>query len=130
MDSRQAGQRRHFGARQERLASRYLQSFGLVPVTSNYQCRVGEIDLIMRDGGTLVFVEVRYRRRRDFGTAAESVGRAKQRKLWRCAQYYLMSRRLSDHPPCRFDVLGITEEGCSREPVFDWIRNAFALDGF
>lgn len=127
MDSRNATQRRHFGNHQEQLAARYLQSCGLRRVCSNYQCRLGEIDLIMRDGETLVFVEVRYRRHFHYGGAAASVGRGKQRRLWRCAQHYLLARGLGNRLPCRFDVLAISPPGEGCEPVFHWIRDAFRL---
>jgi putative endonuclease len=84
----------------------------------NHRCRQGEIDLIMRDSGTLVFVEVRYRRSSAFGTPAESVDAAKRRRLAAAASHYLKS-----HPsdlPCRFDVVAIAGENC-----IEWIENAF-----
>lgn len=127
MDSRDARQRRRFGGRQEQIAANYLQACGLRRVCSNYQCRLGEIDLIMRDGETLVFVEVRYRRQQRYGSAVASVGPAKQRRLWRCAQHYLLTRRLGNRQPCRFDVLGISARDEDRETTFHWIRDAFRL---
>ena len=83
----------------------YLEQQGLVCVTRNYACRYGEIDLVMSDGPQLVFVEVRMRKNSNYGGAAASVDAAKQRRLWRTAEHYLMRyRRL---PACRFDVVAI-----------------------
>jgi putative endonuclease len=91
------------GAAAEGLAARFLTARGLVIVHRNYRCRGGEIDLIVRDGETLVFVEVRLRRNQAFGTAAESITAAKRRRLRLAARHYLA--RLGREPPCRFDAV-------------------------
>jgi len=96
----------------------YLVEQGLQLVTRNYSCKAGEIDLIMRDAGQLVFVEVRFRTRTDFGSALESVTPAKQRKLILTAQYYLQHTR--QMPACRFDVAGI-----GQDRQIHWIKDAF-----
>jgi putative endonuclease len=83
----------------------YLQQQGLVCVTRNYACRYGEIDLVMNDGPLLVFVEVRMRKNSNYGGAAASVDAAKQRRLWRTAEHYLMRYRTL--PACRFDLVAI-----------------------
>lgn len=106
------------GEAAEELALRWLESRGLRLVSRNYRCRSGEIDLIMEDGNSLVFVEVRYRRRAGFGSAAETVDAAKQHRLRLAAEHYLQRQR--SMPPCRFDIIGIDE----RKRI-DWIRNAF-----
>lgn len=102
----------------EQLASQFLQTRGLVLLASNHHCRGGEIDLIMRDRDTLVFVEVRLRRHAAFGGALASVDARKQQRLIIAAQHYLQR-----HPwngPCRFDVVGIdAKDHC------DWVRDAF-----
>jgi len=88
-------------------AARVLRSAGLALIERNYRCKLGEIDLVARDGTTLVFVEVRTRTRADRGSALETVGPAKQRRIARVASHYLAMRR----PSCRairFDVIGIT----------------------
>jgi putative endonuclease len=85
----------------------------------NVGSRLGEIDLIMCDGDSLVFIEVRQRTRHAFGGAAASVTAAKQRRLQRQAQHYLLSRFGDRWPPCRFDVIAIEAD------VIHWIRNAF-----
>lgn len=109
------------GALAEQLAAQFLQRRGLALVQRNYRCRYGEIDLIMRDGATLVFVEVRLRSRADFGGAAASIGAAKQGRLVRAARHYLSTLR--SLPPCRFDALLLQSvDGAEIE----WLRNAFA----
>ncbi len=108
------------GPRAEKIACDYLQRRGLTLVERNYRCRRGEIDLIMREGKTLVFIEVRYRRSDRYGSPAESVNDAKQARIVVTAQHYLAG--LGYTPPCRFDVLALTPSNTSRP---DWIRNAF-----
>lgn len=102
----------------------HLQRQGLRLVQRNYRvargpsARGGEIDLVMREpDGTLVFVEVRARRRDGHGPAASTVSAAKQRSLVLAAQHYLL--RLPAVPPCRFDVVAIDGER------LEWIRGAF-----
>lgn len=112
------------GLAAERLACKHLGKQGLILVTRNYRCRRGEIDLIMRDAGTLVFVEVRYRNRTDFGSAAESVDRRKQQRIAYCAEQYLQAHPAHARMPCRFDVVAVTNGGRK----IDWIANAFTID--
>lgn len=107
----------------EDLAQRFLQQKGLIALQQNYRCRRGEIDLIMRDQGAIVFVEVRYRRRSGFGSGAESVTKHKQKKLVATAQYFLGSYGGGSSVPCRFDVVSITGSGSSLS--LTWIPNAF-----
>ncbi len=104
----------------EALAADFLTRSGLVLVDTKFRCKGGEIDLIMKDGEQLVFVEVRYRKGTRFGTAVESVDRRKQRKLTLAAQYYLQSNEAD--LPCRFDVVGISGNG-----AVEWVRDAFGL---
>ncbi|HXU92247.1 MAG TPA: YraN family protein [Gallionella sp.] len=108
------------GALAEQWAAQYLQRQGLKPVAYNYHGRFGEIDLIMRDGATLVFVEVRLRRNGDFGGAAASIDAHKQQRLIRTAQQYLAG--LPQLPPCRFDAL-LMDDAQGRN--VQWLRNAF-----
>jgi len=106
------------GAQAEDSAAEFLERQGLKLVERNYRCRMGEIDLIMDDRATRVFVEVRLRRNRDFGGAAESITQSKQGKLIRAAQYYL--QQLPKQPPCRFDAVLL--DGFKIE----WIKDAFS----
>lgn len=122
MDERiRGGESRLKGLALEQQGARYLSAQGLRLLTTNYYCKAGEIDLVMREGSTLVFVEVRFRRSGLRGSPVETVTPAKQRRLVRCARHYLMSRQLHDTVPCRFDVLGI--EPGNR---VTWVRNAFS----
>lgn len=108
------------GAQAEHWAAQYLQQQGLKPVTANYRSRFGEIDLIMRDGAALVFVEVRLRRNADFGGAAASIDTRKQQRLIRTAQQYLAG--LTQIPPCRFDAVLMDDV---RGTNVQWLKNAF-----
>ncbi|MCB1723308.1 MAG: YraN family protein [Chromatiaceae bacterium] len=106
------------GARAEDDALRMLIGRGMTQVGRNYRCRGGEIDLIMRDGAHLVFVEVRFRRRRDFGGALSSIDRRKRERLVTAAQHYLATHAWRG--PCRFDVVAFDgRDECH------WIRDAF-----
>ena len=107
----------------ESLAERFLARRGLVPVSRNYRCRRGEIDLVMRDADTLVFVEVRRRTSRAFGDGADSVDAHKQARLVAAAEHYLMANRIGDDRPCRFDVVAI--DGPARRATIHWVSDAF-----
>lgn len=107
------------GAEAEEAAAHFLVSKGLTLVERNFRCRFGEIDLILRDGQTLVFVEVRYRRNRAFGGAAESITAAKREKILLTARHYLAAQRRL--PDCRFDAVLIHGDGGQIE----WLVNAF-----
>ena len=108
------------GAQAERWTAEYLQHQGLKLVEQNYRSRFGEIDLIMQDGDTMVFVEVRLRSNADFGGAAASIDQRKQLRLIRTAQQYLAG--LPRTPPCRFDVvLMVDAQGRDAQ----WLKNAF-----
>jgi putative endonuclease len=107
------------GRSAESRAERYLKSQGLTLVVRNWRCRFGEIDLVMRDGETLVFVEVRLRSHACYGGAAASVTAGKQRKLVATARLYLAS--LLTLPACRFDVIAL----CDDSSVPEWIQSAF-----
>lgn len=111
------------GRRVEEAARRYLTGRGLREVARNFRCRVGEIDLVMRDGDCLVFVEVRYRRSERFGGAAESIVARKRRRLWRAAQYYLQTHGEYAGLAARFDVVAV-RPGPSGLSI-EWITDAF-----
>lgn len=116
-------------ARQGRLAEdfacRFLQGRGLEVLARNYRCRRGEIDLVMKDSGCIVFVEVRYRGNARFGSAAETVDRRKQARVIATAQHYLQRHRDAAGAPCRFDVVTLSP-GSPSAPL-QWIRDAFQL---
>ncbi|MDZ4202849.1 MAG: YraN family protein [Gallionella sp.] len=108
------------GALAEQWAAHYLRQQGLVPVGQNYRSRFGEIDLIMRDGATLVFIEVRLRRNADFGGAAASIDARKQQRIISTAQQYLAG--LAQIPPCRFDAVLLDD---AQGSGVQWLKNAF-----
>ena len=110
--------KRRAGDKYEDLAINFLTRQGLTLLTRNYQCKVGEIDLVMDDRGTIVFVEVRYRKSQQFGGAIMSVTAAKQRKISLAALHYLQSKKYNDRP-ARFDVLAF---GDSEQ---QWLQDAF-----
>lgn len=118
--------RRAKGDAVETLARAYLSAHGLRPVAANAGYRVGELDLVMRDGGTLVFVEVRYRRSTAFGGGAASVDAGKRRRLVRAAEQFLLVHREFAALPCRFDV--VAASGDPDAPALEWIRDAFRAD--
>jgi putative endonuclease len=91
------------GARAEALAAAFLEARGLAILARNVRSRHGELDLVARDGATLVFVEVRLRRGTAFGGAAASITPAKQARLLAAARGYLAT--LPREPPCRFDAV-------------------------
>lgn len=108
------------GALAEQWAAHYLQEQGLRLIERNYRGRFGEIDLIMQDGATLVFVEVRLRRNADFGGAAASLDARKQQRIIRTSQQYLSG--LAHIPACRFDAVLL---GDAQGNDAQWLKNAF-----
>jgi len=108
------------GAQAEQLAVQYLQQQGLRLIEQNYRGRFGEIDLIMQDETTLVFIEVRLRRNGGFGGAAASIDVHKQQRIVSTAQQYLAN--LAHIPACRFDVVLL--DGMEKRNM-QWLKNAF-----
>lgn len=115
------------GSRWEHKALEHLLAHGLECIAENYRCRLGEIDLIMRDRDCLVFVEVRYRRNSRFATAAESVDGMKQRKLIRAAAVYLAGHPHFSTMPVRFDVIAV-DAAAAGECTLQWLRDAFRAE--
>ncbi len=109
------------GKEAEARAARYLQTRGLRLLARNWRCRFGEIDLILREGDTLVFVEVRARGHGGFGSAAESITAAKRERLRRTAAVYLA--RSGHRGACRFDAVLIDGERLT------WLKGAFDAGG-
>ena len=109
------------GRKAEQLALDLLTSSKLKLVCKNYQCRYGEIDLIMKDSNTLVFVEVRYRKSQQYGGAIESIDTKKQNKLRLTASHYLQKNKSSLN--ARFDVVLLSSLTSKNE--INWIKSAF-----
>ena len=99
--------RRETGSRYEKFAAGQLEKRGYEVLAFNYRCRQGEVDLICRQGGVLVFVEVKYRKDLAAGDPAEAVNERKQEKIRKAAAFYLYARGLCPEQPCRFDVVAI-----------------------
>ncbi|SEJ15099.1 YraN family protein [Pseudomonas sp. NFR16] len=116
--------RRTAGREAEAYALRHLKQHGLQLITQNWLCRRGELDLVMLDGDTVVFVEVRYRRHAGWGGALESVDFRKQEKLTLAAQSFLQSESKWADSPCRFDVVAINGDP-GTAPALNWLKNAF-----
>ena len=117
---------RNKGAHYEQLALRHLRTNGLELVEKNFHCRLGEIDLILRDDNCLVFVEVRYRRSNRFATAAQSVDEKKQAKIARTASMFLGKNPGMSHYPVRFDVVAFDSTE-SDQSAIQWTRDAFRV---
>lgn len=115
------------GKQAEDLACRYLKQQGLRLLQQNYNTRFGEIDLVMQDRDTTVFVEVRYRKHSEVVDPLSSVDRHKQLKLIRTARYYLQAVPNAELLPARFDVIAISGQGTQSQ--IQWIKNAFEAQG-
>ena len=107
----------------ERRACDELERAGLKLLVRNYTTRHGELDLVMRDGDTVVFVEVRYRKSASHGDAATSVTASKQTKLILAAQHWLAAHPQHARRDCRFDV--VSYDGPMDAIQCDWLRGAF-----
>lgn len=108
----------------EQLAADYLTEQGLVLQTRNFHNRRGELDLVMTNADTWVFIEVKYRRDTRFGGAISAISAQKQQKIKQCAAYYLQQAGLNEYnTSCRFDV--ITLQGDITNPEITWLKNAF-----
>lgn len=130
-EARKPSDRAQRGRVAEAFAREALLRAGLTEVAANASYRGGELDLVMmdasgRDGGTLVFVEVRYRQSKAFGGGAASVDAGKRRKLVHAAQLFLLQHPRFAHLGCRFDV--VEADGDPQAPRITWLRDAFRAD--
>jgi putative endonuclease len=110
----------------EDLACLELQRRGYAILARRYRRRMGELDIIARDGPTVVFIEVKAREGRQFGDAVDGVTGLKRRRMTRVALEYLVRHRLTNCP-CRFDVVSIHME--NEQPVIELYQNAFSANG-
>lgn len=120
--------RQAVGRRGEEAARAFLKRRGVQILAENFVCAAGEIDLVGRDGDTLVFIEVKARTSAAFGPPHLAVHRRKQKQIVRAAQWYLAERRTPE-VACRFDVLAVTFPEDGATPRVDWVRDAFPLEG-
>ena len=109
----------------ENTACQYLTSHGLKTLQRNFRCARGEIDIVMEDAQSIVFVEVRYRKNKSYGDGAESITYTKQQKLIRAALYYLQVHPKYSNRPSRFDVVSVSKN--TESTNIDWIKDAFQV---
>lgn len=114
---------RELGDQAEDFAAKLLIAEGLKLIETNVNFRVGEIDLIMQDKQSLVFVEVRRRKHDRFGGAISSITATKRKRLTRAALAYLQRKKLMDKVPCRFDLVAVTDNNGQLQG--QWIKNIF-----
>lgn len=114
------------GSAFEQRACVELERAGLKLLVRNYTTRYGELDLVMREGDTVVFVEVRHRLRASYGNAATSITATKQAKLVQTAQLWLAAHPKHAQRACRFDV--VTYDGPGESAKMEWLRNAFEAE--
>ncbi len=118
------GDAQSLGRLWESRAAAYLEQHGLRILARGYRCRLGELDIVGRDGDGLVVVEVRARRRTSKGTALETIGHRKRQRIVRATRHFLMLNPEWDRRPIRFDVVAI--DGIETDaPQIAWVRNAF-----
>ncbi|WP_297189086.1 YraN family protein [uncultured Porticoccus sp.] len=114
------------GAIAEQWAREFLERQGLVTLHRNYRTSQGEIDLIMREGKTVVFVEVRLRNHAAFGGAASSIDHRKQRRIIAAARHFLQATQAWDKVACRFDAVCLSKDITNNPPYqVEWLPNAF-----
>lgn len=113
------------GAKAEKQALLFLKQQGLKLLHANFACKTGEIDLVMLDQTTLVFIEVRYRSASQFANAAGSIDRRKQQKIQKTAAFYLQKYRKHSHRICRFDAISIDNCDTDGQNNLKWLKSAF-----
>lgn len=112
------------GRHWEAVAADYLEDRGLTVLARGYRCRLGELDLVCRDGATLVIVEVRARATSSFGSALETIGPHKRARIVQATRHFLMRRTQWSDASIRFDVVAFDAIETA-EPAVQWVRNAF-----
>ena len=118
-------QKKELGRKGEEIALNFLKEKGYELIARNYRChKFGELDLVMRDGKYLVFVEVRTKKNTVHGTPLETVDYAKRRQIEKMAKLYMTKEKVPENTYCRFDVVGIVLSG-NGEPQIEHIQDAF-----
>lgn len=111
------------GKQAEEQALNFLQQYGLQPLEKNYRTARGEIDLIMLDDETIVFIEVRARSNDVYMKPLESIDHRKTQRIIYASNHYLQRQKMSNDNSCRFDIVVLT--GNNNRPKIEWIKNAF-----
>ena len=116
------------GLHYEKVARDHLQQHGLIFLQQNFHSRFGEIDLIMRDADLICFIEVKFRNRADYGGAAGSITNAKQQKIIKTAQMFMLQSEKYKNLGMRFDAVILQQSG--DDTTVNWIPNAFYADAY
>ena len=111
--------KRELGSYYEEVATRFLKDHGVEIIKNNFRCRLGEIDIIGRQGDVLVFFEVKYRTGDRYGYSLEAIDKKKQKRIINCAKYYLAFNDTDSY--IRFDAIGIDNDS------IEWIKDAFCM---
>ena len=115
--------KRSIGDENESLACKFIEDKGGRILERNFRCKMGEIDIIARDGPYLCFIEVKFRKDSSFGDPSEAVNYSKRRRISNVSRFYLYSKHISFDSPIRYDVIAVS---ASEDMLtFDWIKNAF-----
>lgn len=107
----------------ERKAARYLQARGITIIERNFRLRSGEIDIIGKDGNTIIFVEVKFRSSEEFGKAEEAVSSYQQNRIKNTATLFLNNFKLGT--PKRFDIIAITKGNKFKKYEIKWLKDAY-----
>lgn len=114
--------KRSIGTEKEILASDYMEKQGAKILAKNFYFPGGELDIVAKDKEYLCFIEVKYRRNKDYGFPEEAVTISKQRKIQKGAKFFLYQNRYSAETPCRFDIISICKDNII------WIKDAFLIE--
>lgn len=124
--SGQSKNKRMIGAAYEQKTAAFMQAEGYQILERNFRCRFGEIDLISRKDGYLIFTEVKFRSHVGYGDPYQAVSRKKQMTISKVAQYYLHKNSLPETTPCRFDVAAVSVQSVQiLENAFSFIRSRY-----
>ncbi len=118
--------RKKLGMQGEKLAAKFLKRRGYKITQRNYKCKLGEIDIVAQQDKTVVFVEVKTRRTKEFGPPQYAITAAKKKQISKAALSYIREKNFTEQS-CRFDVIAITFSPESRKPKIEHIENAFEL---
>ena len=116
--------KRSLGTEKEELAIKYLEEQGAAVLEKNFYFHGGELDLVVKDGEYICFIEVKYRKNKAFGLPEEAVTKAKQKKIIQGAKVFLYQKHYSSETPCRFDVISIYQEEIT------WLKDAFGINAW
>jgi putative endonuclease len=116
------------GAYGEDVACSYLEKQGYKILERNFNCKVGELDIVALEGDVLSFIEVKCRTGVDYGNPADAVSYSKQGKIVKAALFFMTRYKLFDHM-CRFDVIEVLTDGSKEDTRINLIKNAFEYSG-